>query len=97
MPRYCRVKAEAFSDKEGLQNAYKTVCESVIPILGIDPGSDDEEESWLIWAQDFLAVLLDPNSCFFQVFILFIVAAISFMLGDVVLNGDADAVDILMQ
>ncbi|XP_039265846.1 uncharacterized protein LOC120341411 [Styela clava] len=81
MPRYCRVKAEEFSSNPGISGSYQSVCESVIPLLGIDPGSDDDEESWFTFAFNIALTVLDPKSCWFQIFILFMVAGVAFMLG----------------
>jgi len=80
MPRYCRTKAKEFSDNELVSRSYETVCDFLLPWFGIDPGSDDEE-SWLVWIWKGVIVIFDPNSCWFQIFVLLLCTLIAFSLG----------------
>nr|CAB3262671.1 uncharacterized protein LOC100181668 [Phallusia mammillata] len=81
MPRYCKVKAQDFSENDIVSKTYESGCEFIIPYLGIDPGSDDEDGSILEWLGNALVLLLDPNSCWFQVFILLATTLVAFALG----------------
>nr|XP_002128552.1 uncharacterized protein LOC100181668 [Ciona intestinalis] len=81
MPRYCKVKAREFSENDVASKAYENGCETIIPYLGIDPGSDDDDGSWIGFIWETVKVALDPNSCWFQVFVLFLATGIAFMLG----------------
>ena len=81
MPRYCKVKSRDFSENDVVSKVYENGCETIIPYLGIDPGSDDDDESWLGWIWQGAQIILDPTSCWFQVFILFLAVGIAFVLG----------------
>lgn len=81
MPRYCRVKAEEFSENQALSGPYQSICESIIPYLGIDPGSNDEEGSLVDFIWELASIIFDPTSCWFQIFVLVSVSVLSFLLG----------------
>lgn len=81
MPRYCRVKAEEFSGSQVIAGPYQSTCETIGGWLGWDLGSDDEEGSIFDFLWEVAAVIFDPNSCWFQIFVLISVSVLSFLLG----------------
>lgn len=81
MPRLCRVKADNFaSTGGGLHSAYYSSCEVIGGLLGWEMGSDDDD-TWFAFFVNIAMAVLDPNSCWFQMFIVFTAAGIAFFIG----------------
>ena len=76
MPKYCKAKAEAFSDNYMIAVGYEKVCDMMIAFLGMDPGSDS-----VISTNYFGLKTFAVTPCGFQVLILLATLIVAFILG----------------
>ena len=78
MPRFCREKGNAFSDIYVVSKLFEKACDQVIPLLGIDPGSDSDSYSFLGIGE---FKLFNCTSCWFQLVVLLSAVTAAFLFG----------------